>query len=82
MHKTLVRTLGISAATAALALVAYGASAQEKKAPAPAKKPPACSKLKEADCTARADCVFTAAVVDEKTKKTKTKASCKAAPKK
>jgi hypothetical protein len=45
------------------------------------KKPPACSKLKEADCMARTDCTFTAAVVDEKTKKTKTKASCKAAPK-
>jgi hypothetical protein len=81
MHKTLVKTLGISAATAALALFAYGASAQEKKAPA-AKKPPACSKLKEADCLARTDCVFTAAIVDEKTKKTKTKASCKAVPKK
>ena len=77
MYKILVKTLGISAAT--LALFAYGASAQ---APAPAKKPPACSKLKEADCVARTDCTFTAAVVDEKTKKTKTKANCKAAPKK
>ena len=79
MYKILVKTLGISAATATLALFAYGALAQ---APAPAKKPPTCSKLKEADCMARTDCVFTAAVVDEKTKKTKTKASCKAAPKK
>jgi hypothetical protein len=79
MHKELIKALGLSAATAALALFAYGASAQDK-APAPAKKA-ACSKLKEADCTARTDCVFTAAVVDEKTKKTKTKASCKAGKK-
>ena len=82
MHKTVAKTLGITAATAALALFAYGALAQDKQAPAPAKKPVACSKLKEVDCTARTDCVFTATVVDEKTKKTKTKASCKAAPKK
>jgi hypothetical protein len=81
VQKTLVKTLGISVATAALALFAYGASAQEKKKEPAAKKPAACAKLKEADCKARTDCVFTAAVMDEKTKKVKTKASCKAAPK-
>ena len=83
MHKTLIKTLGIAVATAALALFAYGAQAQApavKKEPA-AKKPPICTKLKEADCKARTDCVFTAAVMDEKTKKVKTKASCKAAAK-
>ena len=79
MHKTLIKTLGISVATAALALFAYGAQAQApaaKKEPA-AKKPAACTKLKEADCKARTDCTFSAAVMDEKTKKVKTKASCK-----
>jgi hypothetical protein len=80
VRNTLLKTLGISATTAALAFFAYGASAQDKMAPAK-KPPPACTKLKEADCKARTDCVFTAAVVDEKTKKVKTKASCKAAPK-
>lgn len=75
-----MKGLGLSAATLALATFAFVAQAQEKK-PAPKKAPPACTKLKEADCKARTDCVFTAAVTDEKTKKVKTKASCKAAPK-
>ena len=83
----LLKTFGISAATVALAIFGYAAQAQAPKKDEPkaaAKKPappPACSKLKEADCKARTDCVFTAAVVDEKTKKVKTKASCKNAPK-
>ena len=81
VHKTLLKTLGISAATAALAFFAYGASAQDKK-PAPAKKPPACTTLKtEAACNARDDCTWVAEVVDAKTKKVKTKASCKTKPK-
>ena len=69
------KTLGISAATAALALFAYGAAAQEKKA-APAKKPPACATLKdEAACKAREDCTWA-----EPKGKAK-KGTCKAAPK-
>jgi hypothetical protein len=81
VHKTLLKTLGISAATAALAFFAYGASAQDKK-PAPAKKPPACNSLKtEAACNARDDCTWVGEVVDAKTKKVKTKAYCRAKPK-
>ena len=75
-----MKGFGLSAATMALVLTGYVAQAQEKKE-APKKTPPACTKLKEADCKARTDCVFTAAVMDEKTKKVKTKASCKAVPK-
>jgi hypothetical protein len=75
VHNTLLKTLGISAATAALAFFAYGASAQEKKPMAP-KKPPACTTLKdEAACKARADdCAWTEP-------KGKAKGSCKAKPK-
>ena len=75
VHNTLLKTLGISAATAALALFAYGAVAQEKKA-APAKKPAACTTLKdEAACKAREDCTWA-----EPKGKAK-KGTCKAAPK-
>jgi hypothetical protein len=75
VHKTLLKTLGISATAAALALFAYGATAQEKKA-APAKKPAACTTLKdEAACKAREDCTWA-----EPKGKAK-KGSCKAKPK-
>jgi hypothetical protein len=81
VHKTLLKTFGISAATVAVALFAYGASAQDKK-PAPAKKPPACNSLKdEAACKAREDCTWVGEVMDAKTKKVKTKAYCRAKPK-
>ena len=74
VHKTLLKTLGISAATAALAFFAYGAAAQEKKA-APAKKPAACTTLKDdVACKARDDCSWTEP-------KGKAKGSCKAKPK-
>jgi hypothetical protein len=80
VRNTLLKTLGISATAAALALFAYGASAQEKK-PAPPKKPAACTSLKtEAACTARDDCTWTAEKKDAKGKVTK-KGSCKAKPK-
>ena len=80
MHKTLLKTLGISAATVAVALFGYAAQAQAPKAPA-AKKPPACTTLKdEAACKARDDCTWVSEVVDAKTKKVKTKAACKAKP--
>jgi hypothetical protein len=80
VRNTLLKTFGISATAAALALFAYGASAQEKKA-APAKKMAACTTLKtDAACTARDDCTWTAEVKDAKGK-VKTKASCKAKPK-
>ena len=80
VHKTLVKTLGISVATAALALMTYGASAQDKKAAAPAaKKPPACKTVKkQADCEARtADCTWVAESKDDKGK-VKAKAYCRA----
>jgi hypothetical protein len=79
VRKTLFTTLGLSIATVALAVFAYGASAQEKKAPA--KKPPACKTLKDqAACTAREDCTW---VEEKKNKKGKVtaKAACKAKPK-
>lgn len=79
MRTSLLKPLGVSIAAVAVTLLAYGASAQEKKAPA--KKPVACAKLNETDCRARSDCDYRAAVVDEKTKKVKTKASCKPVPK-
>lgn len=89
VSKTIGRYLGISAATAALALFAYGAQAQtpppkKEAAPkaAPAKKPPACNSLKEeAACKARDDCEFMSASVDAKTKKVKKKAYCRTKPK-
>lgn len=80
MHKTLLRALGISAAAAAFAVFAYGAAAQEKKA-APAKKPAACTTLKDlAACNAREDCTW---VEEKKNKKGKVtaKAACKGKPK-
>lgn len=80
VHKTLVKTLGISVATAALAMFAYGASAQEKKT-APAKKPAACKTIKgQADCEARTDCSWVAESKDAKGK-VKAKAYCRAKPK-
>src|SRR5919201_207175 len=47
VNNALVKTLGISAATAALALFAYAAQAQAPKPKQPAKKPPACNSLKD-----------------------------------
>ena len=82
VHKTLVKMLGISVATAALALFAYGASAQDAKKPAPAKKPPACKTIKaQAGCEARTDdCTWVAESKDDKGK-VKAKAYCRAKPK-
>ena len=84
VQKTLVKTLGISAAAAMLALFAYGASAQEKKAET-AKKPPAppvCKTIKaQAGCETRtADCTWVAESKDDKGK-VKAKAYCRAKPK-
>jgi hypothetical protein len=80
VHKTLVKSLGISVATVALALMAYGASAQEKAAPA--KKPAACKTIKQqGDCEARtADCSWVAESKDDKGK-VKAKAYCRSKPK-
>jgi len=78
--KTLVKSLGISVATGALALMAYGASAQEKAAPA--KKPAACKTIKQqADCEGRtADCTWVGESKDAKGK-VKAKAYCRTKPK-
>ena len=82
MHKTLLKTLGISAATVALALFGYAAQAQAPKKEPAKKPPPACKTLKdEAACKAREDCTWVSEVVDAKTKKVKTKAYCRAKPK-
>jgi len=90
VHKTLVKTLGISAAAALFAVFAFGASAQEKKMDPPkkaevvkkAKAPPACKTLKaQAGCEARAaDCTWVAESKDDKGK-VKAKAYCRAKPK-
>ena len=90
VQKTLAKTLGISVAAAVLAMFAYGASAQEKKAE-PAKKaeavkkpptPPACKTIKaQAGCEARAaDCTWVAESKDDKGK-VKAKAYCRSKPK-
>lgn len=85
VNTTIGRYLGISAATAALALFAYGAQAQEKKAaptPAPkaAEKKAACNSLKvQAGCEARTDCNWVAESKDDKGK-VKKKAYCRANP--
>ena len=86
VQKTLVKTLGISAAAALLAMFAYGASAQEKKMDPPkkaeaAKKPPACKTIKaQAGCEGRsADCSWVAESKDDKGK-VKAKAYCRAKP--
>lgn len=82
VRKTLLKTLGISAATAALAFFAYGASAQDKKKEPAKKPPPACKTIKvQAACEAREDCRWVAASIDEKTKKQKKAAYCQAKPK-
>ena len=89
VQKTLVKTLGISAGAALIALFAYNASAQEKKAE-PTKKeavkkppaPPKCNTIKaQAGCEARAtDCNWVAESKDDKGK-VKAKAYCRAKPK-
>jgi hypothetical protein len=81
VHTTLVKSLGISVATVALALMAYGASAQEMK-PAPAKKPAACKTIKkQTDCEARAsDCTWVGETKDAQGK-VKAKAYCRSKPK-
>ncbi len=90
VHKTLLKSLGISAAVVALGLFGYAAQAQApKKEPAPkaapAKKPPPppkCNSLKDQTaCEAREDCQWVAASIDAKTKKQKKAAYCRAKPK-
>ena len=90
VQKTLLKTLGISAAAAMLALFAFGASAQEKKMDPPKKAevvkkekaPPACKTIKaQAGCETRtADCTWVAESKDDKGK-VKAKAYCRAKPK-
>jgi hypothetical protein len=81
VSNTLLKTLGVSVATLALASFAFGVSAQDKKAPAK-KPPPACNSLKaEAACKARDDCVWVSAVMDKAGKKVTRKAYCRAKPK-
>jgi hypothetical protein len=80
VRTTLLRTLGISLSAAVIAAFAYGASAQEKKA-APAKKPAACSTIKDLTaCNAREDCSWAEEKKNAKGKVT-AKAQCKAKPK-
>jgi len=87
VRNALLKSLGTSAATVALAVFGYAAQAQAPKKKdepkAAAKKaPPRCNTLKdEAACKARDDCQWVAAVVDAKTKKEKRKAYCRSAPK-
>ena len=88
VQKTLVKTLGISAAAALVAMFAYGASAQDAakkmdppKKEAAAKKPPACKTVKaQATCEGRDDCSWVAESKDDKGK-VKAKAYCRSKPK-
>ena len=70
--------VGIAAVLGAFAVSGLsGVSAEEK-----AKKPPACSTIKdEATCASRDDCTWVPAVIDSKTQKEKKRAVCKAKPK-
>ena len=70
-----MKMLQLSAAALLLSAFAYGGvSAAEKKKEA-TKRPPACNSLKaEADCTAREDCTWVAAVMDKKSGKEKRRA--------
>ena len=78
MNKLLIRGIGLAATAALIVVVSYGASAQEKKAPA--KKPAACNTLKdETACKARDDCNWVAESKDDKGK-VKRKAYCRANP--
>ena len=92
VRNTLLKTLGISAATAALAVFGYTAQLQAQATPTPkaepkaaAKKPappPKCTTLKtQAPCEAREDCAWTQASIDPKTKKQKKAAYCHTKPK-
>ena len=80
MNKLLNRSLQVGAAAIVLAALAFGGvSAEEKKAEP---KPAACKSMKaEADCTARDDCSWVQASVDNKTGKEKRKAYCRVKPK-
>jgi len=78
VNKLLIRGIGLAATAALIVVVSYGASAQEKKAPA--KKPAACNTLKdETACKARDDCNWVAESKDDKGK-VKRKAYCRANP--
>src|SRR5262245_12854340 len=80
MTNVLLKGLTVAATAAAIAAFSFGASAQDKKAPA--KKPPACNSLKdEAACKARDDCNWVADSKDAKGK-VKRKAYCRSNPKK
>lgn len=78
------RILGATAAAMAVALFAFGASAQDaktdtKKAPAKTEKKVACNSLKaETTCTGRSDCNWVAEKKDDKGKTRK--AYCRANP--
>jgi hypothetical protein len=78
VNKILLRGIGLAATAALIAVVSYGASAQEKKAPA--KKPSTCNSLKdEGACRARNDCNWVEESKDAKGK-VKRKAYCRANP--
>ena len=85
VYKTLLKTLGVSAAIVALATFGYVAQAQapKKDEPKAAKKatPPACKTIKaQAGCEARTDCTWVGESKD-KDGKVKAKAYCRAKPK-
>ena len=91
MRNTLLKTFGLSAATAAVAVFGYTAQVQAQATPPKAEPkaamkkpaaPPKCTTLKtQAPCEAREDCAWTQASIDPKTKKQKKAAYCHAKPK-
>ena len=82
MNNTTHRLLGVSAFAIVFAALAFGGVSAEEKKKAAEPKPAACNTLKdETGCGARTDCSWIAASIDEKTKKEKRKAYCRAKPK-
>jgi hypothetical protein len=77
VNKIPLRGIGLAATAALIAVVSYGASAQEKKAPA--KKPSTCNLKDEGACRARNDCNWVEESKDAKGK-VKRKAYCRANP--
>lgn len=78
MRRRLLNSLGTVAAAAVLVLSAQAADARSKKKKQPVSKAPlACHQLKQPACKKRPDCIYTAVVMEAKTKTVRTKATCR-----
>lgn len=80
MIKSYAIHIGAAAAAMAVAMFAFGATAQEAKT-TPKAKVATCNSLKEqTGCEARSDCSWVSESKDAKTGKVKKKAYCRAKP--